>query len=128
MDVYETISRAGPGSDIHSVLEKIAYRMHLGEPRAWAEANWNDAKQALVNYVRKDEIIVKTLGSIELYIKQALDLRAYSFRNFGGTQFDHWISAQNDLSQEISDDYNRMLDEQRRLFETQCVGGRRTAA
>ena len=118
MNIYNSISSARSGSDIHGVLEKIAYRLHLRDNRNMAGANWNSAKEAFRHWEEKRPLL-SDRRTPEQDLKELLDFRAYSYTNRGGTAFDNWMSAQNNLAEEIFKDYLRKLEGLNRRFDKQ---------
>jgi hypothetical protein len=48
----EEIKSAKEGSDIHGLIEKMAYHFHLNIPNASRESNWFEAQRDLVKWAR----------------------------------------------------------------------------
>lgn len=118
---YQIVDIAQPGSDIHGVLEKIAYRFHLADDRYESNCNWNNAKAALSQWMDNpaNTAGVSIVGN-ESYLNEVLNFRAYRYMNNGGTPFDHWISAQNDLAEQIAKNYLCKTAELNRQVLARC--------
>lgn len=111
--IYEAVSNAQHGSDTQGVLEKIAYGLHLREPRASEGSNWNSAKEAFVSWLRGGPVCISQHSHKE-YLKAVLNSFAHYYRDDGRTPFEHWMQAQNEIAQSILKDYYHKLEDLKR--------------
>ena len=101
------IRDAEPGSDIHGLVEKMSYFLHIETPSNPAESNWFTAQQKLLqwsNYQYRNE---SPKFSLSNGIHDLLNHNAYdnhecrSFWDDYRSQFDDWANAQNDLASQV---------------------------
>lgn len=98
------IGNAPPGSDIHGVTEKLAYKLYevdkpIVEVSDSSNYYWFKAQEGLLQW-SKDTPSHHTFPE---HLSMCLKHEAYKFRNSEGTNFDHWIDGQKDLAGLILD-------------------------
>ena len=104
VNLRETIRTVQWPSDIQGVLEKIAFRVHLDyvkkEIERPSDANQDEAKNIFYNWARKIPLI-EPLDTVPLYLNAVLNDYASRHKYCAGTDFDRWITAQNQLADSI---------------------------
>ncbi|MEK6927281.1 MAG: hypothetical protein AABX11_02510 [Nanoarchaeota archaeon] len=104
-EILKLIRQAKPDSDIHGVLERVAYGFHITNKENSADANWFDAQEKLARYEVPynfdcrnvfPQRVLLTEGTLRGYLQKL----AYYDKNYPGRQesknnsaFDFWMRA-----------------------------------
>lgn len=108
-DLREIIRNAQWPTDIHGVVEKIAFR--IGERydsqrnQRPMPVNWEEAKDIFYRWAQRTASVGSSMR-FETYLHQTIDEYAKTHRNCPGTDFDYWIAGQNQLADSIIQHYS----------------------
>ena len=108
------IGIAQRGSDIHGLIEKMAYHNHLANPSYGAERNWFEARGDLIRWANhhyrcSDQSVEENLHELlENYAYTAYELECHNrwtnqhnvpYEN--PSAFDAWMRAQDSLARQV---------------------------
>lgn len=102
-DIEEDIKNADKGSDIHGLVEKMAYHFYLRDPSKSSDDNWFDAQKFFLEWANFQYKRVQTALGLEDQIKNQINLYAYFHSSIypQNSSFDNWMSAQNRIAEQI---------------------------
>jgi len=113
-EIWQEITSAQRGSDIHGLVEKIAYFLYLRRSnRVSADTNWYDAQDILVGWTQCDSGRgLRNEPSFERAIYRSIDQRAYEiYRKKASdlntddydmvTPHEDWMTAQHELAKQV---------------------------
>lgn len=106
--IRQEITSAQEGSDIHGLVEKIAYFLHLEFSQISADKNWHDAQDTLLRWsdspYRKE---LRADSSFGVQVHKMLNHRAYDnyqsglFFNDPLNVYADWMTAQHKLGKQV---------------------------
>ena len=97
-DIISEVNSAEEGSDIHGVLNRIAYRFHSNSPENPPEENWRLARDKLSSYIH-DKWDIQYAEPVK---DRAANLLHYHSHRFStGNQVEDWNGAQNLLAGDV---------------------------
>lgn len=105
-DLMREISNARRGSDIHGLVEKIAYYLHFENPANSSTSDWFKAQVILFKWSddepRRDLRDRDCFGD---YVTEVLNHYAFLAYNndkyHDRSSFDYWMQAQDRLAQQV---------------------------
>ena len=101
--LQETLGSLSGGSDLHGVVQRVAFRIHKKFGREDTGANWNGACEAIRRYF-KGNMGIYYGGGVNAEVKRQLAIRANQIgRNSGKSDFENWITASDAFADEIFD-------------------------
>jgi len=105
MAIRYDIINAQEGSDIHGVVEKVAYQLYLRDSRGSSEKDWADAQGRVTDWAYR-----VACDHLESYFKSRLQGYAFSYSSSEVfTDFDNWMSAQGAMARLIIGDDDLIL-------------------
>jgi hypothetical protein len=102
------IMGAGPGSDIHGLVEKVAYFLHLRSPGDSALGNWSTAQNVLLGWSgHEDGKELRQDSGFGEQVHGLLNNQAYRsfqrrlFFNDPVNFYADWMTAQHELGKQV---------------------------